>query len=588
MLLILATSALAGVLINEVYYDPDPESDDGNEWIELCNNGTAAVDLSGWWIEAGGASFDSCFDIASASIDAGGYLVIGGASGPVPGSFSPNLQNGGSESDGVRLVNADGVVVDTVLYDEDNTSLLPDDLGGTSSAPAPDVSGGHSIGRWNGSSDCVDTDVSGADFIEYEVPSAGAANPAPATDPGGDADCTGAPSVRVNELLSNPEGSDDDLEWVELYNGGAESFDLSGWVVRGATKSTGGSSNVLPEGTLLEAGAFLVVGNGGIGTISLGNGTGGDGVYLECNAAVVDTIIYGTSNSDALPDESGAVATLLGAVPSEGVSLSRRVDGGDSDDPTADWTSSSVNTPGAPNQTPQCNPAGSEGLKVNEVMYDPSSDDSTNEFVELVNTGSVAIQLEGFVLEAAKSSWGINATLPAGAVIEPGAFFVIGGGTVTNEDYSASKLDLGNGTDGDGVRILDCTGVVLDSMLYGGATGDGLEGDNGSTDVADKVSAGTSLGRFPDGADSDAHTDWFPYSTPTPGSANADPGAQDTGSDTDTGNGGDTGSGGDTGVCGPSAERPDGAACASTGLPFGGLEVVAAAIVAVRRRRRVR
>ncbi len=583
MSLLLVQFALAGVLINEVYYDPSPEDDGGNEWIELCNNGSDVVDLSGWWVESGGSEFDSCFDIPSASIDPGAFLVLGGT-GDVPGTFSPNLQNGG-ETDGVRLVNADGVVVDTVLYDEDNTNGLVDDQGTTTSAPAPDVSGGHSIGRWNGSADCVDTDVSGVDFVDYETPSPGAANPGPATDPDGDADCTGAPSVRLNEFLSNPEGSDDGLEWVEVYNGGAETFDLSNWVVRGATKSTGGTSYVVPAGTLLAPGGFLLVGSGGEGSISLGNGTSGDGVYLECNATVVDAVIYGTSNGDSLPDETGAVATLLASVPAEGVSLSRRVDGADSDDPTADWTSSSVNTPGAPNQTPQCNPTGSEALKLNEVVYDPSSDDDTNEFVELVNTGSTAIQLEGFVIEAAKSSWAVNASLPSGAVIEPGAFFVVGGGTVSNEDYSASKLDLGNGTDGDGVRVLDCTGVLLDTLLYGGATGDGLVGDNGATDVADKVSAGSSLGRFPDGEDADVHTDWHPYATPSPGEGNADPGSSDTGLDT----GSDTDSR-DTGtpdtVCGPQAERPDGAACATSALPLGGLEVFAAAVVALRRRRR--
>lgn len=583
MPLLLVQFALAGVLINEVYYDPSPESDGGNEWIELCNNGTDAVDLSGWWIESGGTEFDSCFDISTASIAPGAFLVLGGT-GDVPGEFSPNLQNGG-ETDGVRLVNADGLVVDTVLYDEDNTNGLVDDQGTTTSAPAPDVSGGHSIGRWNGSADCVDTDVSGVDFIDYQTPSPGAANPAPTTDPGGDADCTGAPSVRLNEFLSNPDGSDDGLEWVEVYNGGAETFDLSNWVVRGATKSTGGTSYVVPVDTLLAPGGFLLVGSGGQGEISLGNGTSGDGVYLECNNTVVDAVIYGTSNGDSLPDETGAVATLLASVPAEGVSLSRRADGVDSDDPTADWTSSSVNTPGAPNQTPQCNPAGGETLKLNEVLYDPSSDDDTNEFVELVNTGSTAIQLEGFVIEAAKSSWAVNATLPSGTVIEPGAFFVVGGGTVENEDYSASKLDLGNGTDGDGVRVLDCTGVVLDTLLYGGATGDGLVGDNGETDVADKVSSGSSLGRFPDGDDADLHTDWHPYSSPSPGEGNADPGSVDTGLDS----GSDTDSR-DTGTpepgCGPQAERPDGAACATSALPLGGLEVFAAAVVALRRRRR--
>ncbi len=581
-MLFLAASAFAGVLINEVYYDPDPEGDEGNEWIELCNNDAAPVDLSGWWVERGGQEFVSCFDIGTSSIAPGEYLLVGGTVGSLPGTFKDGLHNGGSETDGVRLVNAAGGVVDTVLYDSPNTFLLPDDLGLTTSSTANDVAGGHSIGRWNGTGDCADTDVSGDDFLDYPVPSPGAANAAPASGGGEDADCTGASGVRLNEFLPNPEGSDGGQEWVELFNGGGEAFAVSGWVVRGATQATGGTESEIPAGTILEPGAFLLLGSGGIGSVSLGNGTEGDGVYLQCNDLVVDSVVYGADNGDLLLDESGEVASLLGDVPGEGVSLARRVDGADTDDPSVDWTSSSENTPGAANKTPLCNPAGAEGLRVNEVLYDPSEDDSTNEFVELVNTGSVPVQLEGFVIEAAKSSWGINATLPVGAVVEPGAFFLIGGGTVSNEDYSATKLDLGQGGDGDGVRVLDCTGVVLDTVLYGDSEEDELVGDGGATDVVDEVSEGSSIGRFPDGEDTNAHTDWHPYGTPTPGAANADPGQKDSGTDP----GPDTGGEEPRQIgCGPNSERPDGAACATTALPFGGLELVVAAVVAARRRR---
>ncbi len=581
MLLFFVSSALAGVLINEVYYDPNPEGDEGNEWIELCNDGIDPVDLTGWWVEAGGQEFESCFDIPAIVIEPGAYLLLGGTTGDAPGEFSPPLQNGGSETDGVRLVNASGEVMDTVLYDESNTHGLLDDLGLSTSDPVPDVSGGHSIGRWNGTQDCIDSNVSGLDFIDYEVPSPAAANPPPPSGGGTEADCSTPTDIRLNELLSNPEGSDSGQEWVELVNVGTTARDLSGWVVRGATKATGGTSVSLPEATVLEAGAFLLVGAGGTGSMSLGNGTGGDGAYLECNGVVIDAVVYGSGNSDALPDDSGAVATLLASVPSEGVSLARRTDGGDTDDSSADWTSSSVNTPGAPNQTPQCSPAGGEGLKLNEVLYDASSDDATNEFVEIVNTGTVAVQLEGFVLEAAKSSWGINATLPSGLSIEPGAFFVIGGGAVSNESYTADKLDLGNGTEGDGVRIIDCEGIVLDTLLYGGAEGDGLVGDGGATDIADKVSAGTSLGRYPDGADNNVHTDWHPYSSPTPGEGNADPGAVP--DDTGSSNGSDTGV--DRGGCAPESSRPDGAACATSGLPLGGAELALGVVILWRRRR---
>ena len=54
-LLFLAALALPGraaVVINEIMYHPASELD-ADEWIELYNNGAAAVDVSGWKFTSG-------------------------------------------------------------------------------------------------------------------------------------------------------------------------------------------------------------------------------------------------------------------------------------------------------------------------------------------------------------------------------------------------------------------------------------------------------------------------------------------------------------------------------------------------------
>ena len=392
--------------------------------------------------------------------------------------------------------------------------------------------------------------------------------------------------MRLNEVISNVAGVDDGLEWVELYNRGSAAVNVSEWIVRGASKSTGGNDAVMPEETWIEPLAFLLVGAGGIvdnGDLSLGNGTGGDGVYLLCSGAVVDSVVYGDSNSDALLDDSGLPATSLAAIPSEDVSLSRRVDGEDSDLSAADWVASSENTPGAANLTPQCDVTGAAGLKVNELLYDPDGADGGAEFIELVNAGTDTINLEGFIVQYATSAWKDGEVLAKGTTLAPGAFFVIGGANVSNIDLESS-LSPGNGSDGDGVRVNDCAGTVLDTVLYGGEEGDGLIGDGGATDVVDKAASASSIGRFPDGADSDLHTDWHAYASPSPGEANADPGAEpiDTGGG---GNGGNDTGGPTIGCGGPATDRPAGAECNSSALPLRGLELVAAALALARRRK---
>ena len=64
---------------------------------------------------------------------------------------------------------------------------------------------------------------------------------------------TAAPgSISFNELLYHP-AADEDLEWIELHNPMALDMDLSGWSIEG------GVTWSFEEGTVIEAGGFLVV-----------------------------------------------------------------------------------------------------------------------------------------------------------------------------------------------------------------------------------------------------------------------------------------------------------------------------------------
>ena len=78
--------------------------------------------------------------------------------------FVPALQNGGSPTDGVRLVNQNGVVNDTLLYDIPNDNVLPCD--GQAVCPnylcAPDAPEGTSLSRDEAH---TDSDDSSEDFV---------------------------------------------------------------------------------------------------------------------------------------------------------------------------------------------------------------------------------------------------------------------------------------------------------------------------------------------------------------------------------------------------------------------------------------
>jgi hypothetical protein len=467
---------------------------------------------------------------AGTVIAAGDWLVVGqsalvvGVDVEAPG-FS--LGNATSSSDGARLVNCAGGVVDTVIYGSPNTDGWLDDSGLVAVGLAPSPGSGASIARTpNGQ----DTDDSGVDFVEAAAPTPGAENGGVVIGACDDA-VVGA-SVVINELISDPDGSDTGLEWVELYNAGNSAVDVSGWAVVAGTSSFSGAG-VLPEGTVLAPHDWLVVAQTGIPEadvvadgFSLGNASSNaDGVRVEdCNGTPVDTVIYGTPNTDGWIDDSGLAATSLGLKPGSGQSLARITDGVDTDGSAVDFELADNPTPGSGNDAPveTCGGPGS-GLVINELMYDPDGSDDGFEWIELYHAGDKAIDLSGWAIELGTSSFSPNYTFPEGATIAPGGRLLIGELAILDSDYFAT-LGMGNASsNADAVRIVDCTGFASDTVIYGEVNTDSFVDDSGeiATSLAPQVAGGSSLQRVSDGYDTDASAvDFAEQIAPTPGAPN--------------------------------------------------------------------
>ena len=161
-------------MINEVLYDPNG-SDGGNEWIELYNPTSNIISLANWAIESGGTSFSNVHTFNDVTIQAQSFFVVGELNIVEADLIVDQLkfQNGGSATDGIRIIDQNSQVVDTLLYDEPNTNQLTDDSGSIGTYFAPDVSAGSSLGR---DSQSVDTDNCESDFFEYTMPSPGTEN----------------------------------------------------------------------------------------------------------------------------------------------------------------------------------------------------------------------------------------------------------------------------------------------------------------------------------------------------------------------------------------------------------------------------
>ncbi|MEQ1567826.1 MAG: lamin tail domain-containing protein, partial [Myxococcota bacterium] len=247
-----AAAAFGGaVVIDEVV--PDAEgTDEGYEWIELVNTSERPVDLAGWSIEAATSTIEARHVFDPVVLRPGERLVVGEALVPEAQVVAVlALGNAGSNADLVRLVDAEGAVVDTVVYGAPNTDGWLDDRGATA-AGAPTPTSGWSLARAAGA---VDTDDASVDFaVVLPTPGAPTAEPPPPCEPGP------APAVRVNEVFTDPVGDDAGFEWVELYNPGPEPASLAGLSLWFETRADAREVWAFPEGAELVAGGFAVVG----------------------------------------------------------------------------------------------------------------------------------------------------------------------------------------------------------------------------------------------------------------------------------------------------------------------------------------
>ena len=234
--------AYSAVVINEIHYNPPAPEGRDLEFVELFNPGTTAVSLDGWKLE-GGISFEFPSGLI---IGAGEYVVVCRDSNlfasrfnlreaDLLGDFDGSLDNDGDE---VLLLDALNAVADAVKFDDrfpwpEGSQEV--DGGGASlerlcvSAPA------RLAGNW--------TSAAGNSPTPLAINSKVECPPAPPS----------VPAVVINELHYHPAGNTEELdEFIELHNHSQQSVDISGW-------SFTGIEFVIPEGTVLGAGAYVVV-----------------------------------------------------------------------------------------------------------------------------------------------------------------------------------------------------------------------------------------------------------------------------------------------------------------------------------------
>ncbi|MCK9556498.1 MAG: lamin tail domain-containing protein [Candidatus Cloacimonetes bacterium] len=147
--------------------------------------------------------------------------------------------------------------------------------------------------------------------------------------------CLGS-QVVINEVCYDPEGADSGKEWIELYNPGTETVDLTG--ARIYSCGTSWIQQFEFPYFLLRPGYMVMIGGTGMGNAQFyanlnfqNGGSASDGIrFVNSDSTYTDTIIYDEPNTNLLTDDYGTEAYSFAPDAPEGCSLARVVDGRDS------------------------------------------------------------------------------------------------------------------------------------------------------------------------------------------------------------------------------------------------------------------
>jgi hypothetical protein len=160
-------------------------------------------------------------------------------------------------------------------------------------------------------------------------------------------------------------------------------------------------------------------------------------------------------------------------------------------------------------------------LKVNEVSTGTTAA-ASDEFVELVNTGSAAVDASGLKL-VYRSAVGTSdialGTIAAGTTIPAGGYFLFGGSGYAGAPAADQSFSTGLAGTGGGLGLRKPDGSLVDSVGYGTATNAFVVGSAAAAPPA-ADSPGKSAARLPDGKDTNDNSADFVVSNATPKAAN--------------------------------------------------------------------
>ena len=356
------SSRLTSLVFSEFMYRPLPAANGANlEFIEILNTLGTPENISGYKLSG---DVDYTFPQGTI-IPGGGFLVI--ARNPaevqarygitgVLGPYPNGLPNNGGT---VRLRNRQDAILLEVEYNNRMPWPTAADGAGASLVLVRPSYGEDDPKAWSAS-----------DTIGGTPGAVNTVRP------------TSLHNVLINEILAHTD--DPEVDFVELYNHSNASIDLSGCVL---TDDPITNKYVFDAGSSIAARGFLSFNQNELG---FALGADGETVYLKSpTGQIIDTFQFG-------PQENG-------------VAFGRKPDG------AATFYRLASKTPALPNAAIRV-----ADVVINEIMYHPISENDDDQYVEIYNRSSAAVNLAGWTLGS-----GIGFTFPPNTTIPAGGYITV-------------------------------------------------------------------------------------------------------------------------------------------------------------------
>ena len=363
------TTRRHGVVISEVMYHPTNRVDGKNlEFIEIYNSQPWPEELGGWRISS---AIDFNFP-SNVVLNARSFLVV--AANPtdfrsvysftnVLGPFvgTNNLPN---SSGTLRLRNNRDAIVFEMSYSDESPFPVGADGPGHSLVLARPSYGERDPRAW-ALSDATGGSPGAADIISGNI----------------------YRTVVINEFLAS--SALPSVDYIELYNYGNTAVNLAGCILTDhpeTNKFVIATTNV--PSTFIGPRSFLVLTETQLG---FALSSDGEAIFFKHPSArrVLDSVRYGAQE--------------------RGVPTGRSPDG------AATFSRLLAPTPGTNNALIKTSP-----VVINEIMYDPASDNSDDEYLELFNRGTNTVNMGGWRVRD-----GVSFNIPGGTMLAPGGFLVI-------------------------------------------------------------------------------------------------------------------------------------------------------------------